>query len=685
MPIRRAADYFLETLREQQLIPFFVVFTAIFVGGKLGQYIFYTFNTSPALIWPPAGIALAAFVILGYRAWLPVLVGNVLIYATSPGGTPPVVLLAAIILYTLTPLVGAIVFNYYKFDGNMGRTRDALLIVALALSLTIIAPLIIVGIQLLTHTLTTSAWISWSRAWAGRVLSILVLTPFLTSWFNWRWSPLMRNRVAEAAIATLALLASVYVVFWTALPQLNVFLLLYLLLGMLFWVALRLGPRMTALAFLLMTIFGMAGSVLAHPTATPLNTQLFADELFIILLSPIFLILSALVEERRITSQQLSSTVDDLKEALHKLEIEDGSKNEFIATLAHELRNPLAPVVSTLEILKLEDPRPELLRLISSAEEQLQQMRRLLDDLLDVARITQRTFKLQKEQVSLDSAISRSVRTVEHFVGSQQQTLLVSLPKERLTVLGDPVRLTQIFTNILYNAAKYTPLGGTISIEAHRDGESAVVSVTDTGIGIEQSRLERIFEPFVHSSPRGQVGTGLGIGLSLTKRLVEMHEGEITAQSDGKGLGSTFTVHLPTHEAPPEPAPAAAVSPTRSVFKILVVDDNEAAAQALKRLLSKQGHDVSLVYTGTGALEAVSSLNPQVILLDIGLPDIDGYEVARQLRRAKGATPYIIALTGYGQDEDRAKAFSAGFHYHLTKPVGISDIEKILYTLASAA
>ncbi len=672
-------ERFLTTLREQELFSSLVVFVSCFLTARFGYYLFHTANISPAVIWAPPGIALAAVILGGYRMWFPIAAAQ-LIFGMSVGQAP-LVIVASTTAYTLQALLGGYLLEKVRFNPTLSRTRDALFIIAVSLALPALAPAVTNGAAWAAGTLTTSFWVSWSRAWAGGVLGVLVLTPFLITWFTRRMLPIMRRETAETGVALTVLAGAVYIVFWTSFPQVNVFVALYFLFALLFWIGLRLGPRVASISILLVTAFGMAGSIIAHPSAVALNQQLFADELFMILIAPIFLILSALVEERRVAAVQLEHSITELQRALHKLGLEDQSKNEFIATLAHELRNPLAPVVSTLEYLKLEVQTPETHRLIVGAEEQTQIMRRLLDDLLDVARVTQKRFKLQEENLVLQNAINRSVQTVEAFVQSQQHTLSVNMPKEPIWIYGDSVRLTQIFTNILYNAAKYTPHGGRINLEARVEGGDVVVAVSDNGVGIEADRIERIFEPFVHTAPRKSVGTGLGIGLSLTKRLVDMHRGSIEAHSEGKDRGSIFILRFPLTPAPalssfpPQNAPA-----NSGPYRILVVDDNEAAAHGLEKLLAYKGHEVTSVHNGESALSAVAATQPHVVLLDIGLPDIDGYEVARRLR-SHIPTPYIVALTGYGQEDDKNKAAVAGFNSHLTKPVGLAEIEDVLGTL----
>jgi signal transduction histidine kinase/CheY-like chemotaxis protein len=681
--IKRALQGFFSSLVEQRAVPFIAVFAIIFLSGKLTQYIFFTSQTSPAVIWPTPALTLAAVLLGGYRLWAPIALAQLAVALASPSNPPAVVVATSVLVYTIQPLVGAFILNKLRFDHAIKHTRDALLLVLAAVALPMLGPTLVVGAQMLTGSLAAAAQVSWTRSWAGGVLSTLILVPLIMSWSAPLPRIYTRQKGFEFLAAMAAVIASVYLVFWTALPRENVFLLLSLFLAVLFWVGLRLGPRAMSLALFVSTGFGMLGSVIAHPISTQINQQLFADELFMILLSPIFLILSVLVEERRVTAKKFEESVEELREAFHRLELEDRSKNEFIATLAHELRNPLAPVMSTLELLKLERQRPDVHLMIETAQEQLHVMRRLLDDLLDVARVTQKNFKLQKEPVTLQSAVNRALHTVEAFVNSRGHTCTASLPPEPVWLYGDPVRLTQIFTNILYNAAKYTDQGGRIELGAKVEGADAVVFITDNGIGIDQARLERIFDPFVHTAPKSSVGTGLGIGLSLTKRLVEMHHGRVEARSPGVGRGSTFVVRLPLG-APALPArkePQTRLHALNAPYNILVVDDNEAAAQGIEKLLSRRGHRVTLAYDGASALSVTPSVVPDIVLLDIGLPDIDGYEVARQLRREKHA-PYLVALTGYGQSEDKARAHDAGFSYHLTKPVGLADIEHVLHTIS---
>lgn len=658
------------------------VFFAYLSTAKLGQMLFIWGQTSPAVIWPPVGIALAAVLLGGYRMWVPVALAQCIFAITTPGTTPLWVAIS-ILGYTLQPIIAAWVLNYIGFDKELNRTRDALLLMGAGLFSPTIAPALTTIAALADHILTTSAWDNWSRAWAGGVLSIMVLTPLILLWFPVPRIRLSRNELSEAAAGLLAVGIATYLVFWTALPQINVFVILYLLFAAFFWVGLRMRPPIMALSLFITAALGMAGSVVAHPShTTPISTQLFADELFIILMAPIFFILSSLVEERRSANRHLRGHVGRLEEALTTIKMQDEAKSNFIAVLAHELRNPLAPLRSNLELLKLRAREPGVQEMIHGMEGQVHTMGRLLDDLLDIARVSQRSFKLHTGLFELRPLVDKSIETVRSLYDNRHHSLVLSIPKDPVWLSVDDIRFEQILINLLNNAGKYTDPGGRIELSAHREGDSLLLTVRDNGRGISAEDLPHIFEPFRHVAKEKRVFTaGLGIGLSLTKELVELHGGSITCESAGLGKGAAFSVRIPVASAP-EASPSRARAPmVESSYTILIVDDNAAAAQGLSQLLEHQGHRVMVAYSGEEALSAARASAPNVIVLDIGLPDIDGYEVARRLRR-NGASASLIALTGYGQIEDKRRASDAGFDHHLTKPVGIKEIEAALRRLS---
>jgi signal transduction histidine kinase len=681
MPTKRASvfSFLKEELRLRNLVAYALVFLTCFITAKFGQYLFYEQHTSPALIWAPFGIALGAILVGGYRMWLPIALAE-LLAVTSAGISPLPVVIAATVGQTLQPLIGAWVMRKFEFDNGLGRIRDAFVLIGIAFIAAAISPSFSTLAQVATHTLNASLEVTWVRNWAGGILSILILTPLITVWLPLRPFKLPRVQTLETMIA-LCLLATVTILLgWTEYGASYGLTGIYVLLAILVWISIRMEPRVMTLALLLLAVLGMGGSFYLH-SATPLNQQLFSQELFIEFLAVIFIVFEGLVEERRRARIALEKNVVQLERAIEKIANEDVAKNQFIATLAHELRNPLAPVVSALDLLTLQQPTQEALQTIEGAQRELNVMRRLLDDILDVARISQTRFKLQKEVIDVRSLLERAVESTRVFLRNRNHTLKVSLPEDNVLVEVDPVRLQQIVVNLLNNAGKYTPPGGQIELSCQKEGVMAKIQVRDNGIGIPQESLEEVFEPFRQIRPTTQIGTGLGIGLWLTKQLVEMHDGLIVAESEGLEQGSCFTISLPLKETPLLATTSAIqISSILRPMKVLVVDDNEAAAHAMQRLLQLKGHEPKVAYDGKAAITSAAEFTPQVILLDIGLPDMSGYDVARKLLAA-GVNATLIALTGYGQDEDKEQAKVAGFDYHLTKPVGIADIEGILSQL----
>jgi PAS domain S-box-containing protein len=354
----------------------------------------------------------------------------------------------------------------------------------------------------------------------------------------------------------------------------------------------------------------------------------------------------------------------------------DRRKDEFLAMLAHELRNPLAPIRNALHVLKQPAADATMMRQVRDmAERQVQHMARLLDDLLDVSRISRGRIELRRERIDVAAILGRSVEAVRPLVEERRHELTVSLPGGKVEVDADPTRLEQILTNLLNNAAKYTDSGGHIWLSAAQVGGEVALRVRDTGVGIAPDALPHIFDLFVQAERRLDRSSqgGVGIGLTLVKRLVEMHGGRIEASSAGPGQGSEFVVRLPlARPQPPEgtPRPAgqeiAADLPPR---RVLVVDDNQDAADSLAVLLRLAGQDVQVAYDGAAALSLARSFRPEVVFLDIGLPGMDGYEVARRLREhLDGQKTVLVAVTGYGQDEDRRRSRDAGFDFHMVKP-----------------
>jgi PAS domain S-box-containing protein len=367
----------------------------------------------------------------------------------------------------------------------------------------------------------------------------------------------------------------------------------------------------------------------------------------------------------------------------------DRKKDEFLAMLAHELRNPLVPIRNGLKVLKLagNDPvRAEEAR--SIMDQALNQMVRLVDDLLDVSRITTGKLQLRKERVDLATVVQNAVEATRPLIDAQGHKLTVTLPPAPVLLDADPTRLAQVFSNLLNNAAKYSEDGGDITLSAELAGDEVRVRVTDKGIGIAADHLPRIFEMFAQvdtAFDRSQ--GGLGIGLSLVKGLVEMHGGGVQAHSDGPGMGSQFVVCLPTAGAQPsrvgDPAKDDGETCGVSKCRILVVDDNRLSSDSTAMLLRIMGHDLAIARDGIQGMECARAFRPDVILLDIGLPQLNGYETARRIREQPwGKDIFLIAVTGFGQEEDRRRSLEAGFDYHMVKPVNFVELEKKLSEIA---
>ena len=368
------------------------------------------------------------------------------------------------------------------------------------------------------------------------------------------------------------------------------------------------------------------------------------------------------------------------REVENRLREADRRKDEFLATLAHELRNPLAPIRYAARLLRPDSPPAAITQVRDTLERQSTQMARLLDDLLDVSRITRNVIELKREALDLRQAVEDSVEVARPLIDAVHHRLVVSLPGKPVWVEADRTRLSQIVANLLQNAAKYTDPGGRIEVGVEQQAEAAVLRVRDSGIGIAPEMRERVFEIFsqVHR-PGDATRSGLGIGLAIVKRLVELHGGRIEVTSEGLGKGAEFTVRLPL--ATPQAGLPLNVVPlfASGRRRLLVVDDNRDAADSLAAMLRLSGHAVQVAYDGASAMALAETVRPDVMLLDLGMPQTSGYDVARWVRRQPwGAGVKLIALTGWGQDEDRRRTREAGFDLHLTKPVDPDQLVAML-------
>ena len=392
--------------------------------------------------------------------------------------------------------------------------------------------------------------------------------------------------------------------------------------------------------------------------------------------------------EREHIIEEQASDIRGLVAIDRVLKAADQHKDEFLAMLAHELRNPLAPIRTTLDVLRgSATTDPTLEWGWNVIDRQTQHLTRLVDDLLDVARVTRGEILLQKGSISLHAVLDHAIETSRPLIDNRKQTLSLNLLSEPLYVEGDFVRLAQVFSNLLNNASKYSPEGSEIALAAVRFGHEAMITVRDNGAGISAEVLPHIFEVFAQSNrSHARSHGGLGLGLSLSRRLVELHAGSITASSEGLGRGSQFIVRLPAlTDAPTKVAESNVIGdrPTESSkFRVLVVDDNVDSAEAIGRLLQLNGHDVRCAFDGASAITIAQQFGPHLILLDISLPDIDGYEVLRRLReQPRAPQPVVAAVTGFGQPEDRRHTQEAGFDHHLIKPFGPDVLMALIQSL----
>ena len=383
-----------------------------------------------------------------------------------------------------------------------------------------------------------------------------------------------------------------------------------------------------------------------------------------------------------------AKVTQDLSERRHVQDLEKASQNvnEFIAMLAHELRNPLAPIRNAVHIMgqvPAGDPAQQAMR--ETIDRQSAQLSRIVEDMVDIARITRGALAIESRRVDMSDVVRHAVETSTPAIEAGRHTLELDLPSEALPIVGDPHRLAQVLSNILNNAARYTPAGGSIAVRAREEQNDAVVRVRDTGRGIEPEMIERIFDMFVQGrAPLQRVGGGLGIGLALARRLAELHGGAVEARSEGPNRGSEFTLRIPlagTVNAIAASAEAKPKSDAQRVMprRVMVVDDNVDAAAMLDMLLRSLGHETRVTHDGIEALRVAAEFRPEIVLLDIGMPGLDGYEVARRLRTlAKDRPLRIVAVTGWGQDADRARSREAGFDLHLVKPVDASELAQAL-------
>ena len=662
-----------------------IVFFAFLLTAQVNGYFYREVGTAPATVSAPAGIAIAALLLEGYAIW-PAITLAVLVSGLM-SGTPLLIVLGATIGNTLQALAAYFFLRATDFDPKFSRVKDMFLLIIVAFGFTLIAP----GINSVTawlYTLVTEIPrdFDWSTWWTGSAMSVLVFTPFFVRWIKYPMTARTRMQTLEILASQLSVIGISIFLFATPNPYIGPISLIYPLLAVMFWISFRMGPRMMFLALFTMTVISMLGALYGtyEMPEGGLSQRIYNAQIFDLIVAFFFFILVSVEEQRKEAVRKANDRTLRLETALEQIRVENQAKNEFIATLAHELRNPLATIMSSVELMgSPQSPQSEVQDMARQSQQQIRTMSRFLDDLLDVARVTRRQLVLRKERVELAPIVRTALATVDHVLKKYEHTVTVALPEQSIVLFADATRLEQALVNLIHNAAKYTPAKGKIEVRGTYQNGWLTLSVIDTGIGIPTDMLSRIFDPFVQIRTQEKLSEGLGIGLSLTKQLIEMHGGTIMAQQrkEGEEKGTAFVIKLPASDTPLREQPKNADTPERTdKFTIIVVDDNPGIADGLAKLLTYRGHTVSTASSGADALKKIAEIRPDVVLLDIGLPDMSGYKVAQEVQRS-GADPVLIALTGYGQEEDRQRAHQAGFHHHLTKPVGLADIEIVLEKL----
>ncbi len=653
-----------------------------FLAGRVGLEFFGLLNPSASAVWPPTGVAIAALLVFGYRATPAVFAGAFLVNLTTAGTVVTSIGIAA--GNTLEGLAAAYLVARFANGRNVfDHALDIFKFAGLAaLASTTVSATI--GVSILTLAGLAPAgqlgaiWLTW---WLGDVAGAILVTPLLVLWYR---EPGLRgtaNRALEASLLLATVAALTSAVFFQ--PLLARYPLAFLCLPPLVWAAFRFRQRAVATTVAVMSVIatwatatGNGPFVMASP-----NESLLVLQAFTAMIAMTTLVMSALVQERVALSRREHAA---LKEAENALRANDA----FLAMLSHELRNPLSAIAAASAVFDHPGVSPDAATRASRIiKRQTAHFTRLIDDLLDVARVTVGKMTLQRKRVNLADAVSAAIQS--SAATGHRDLPRVQLELRAAWVDADPDRLNQIITNLLHNAIKYTAPDGTIRIETDADDAHAELRVTDSGSGIAAELLPRVFDLFAQGEqgPDRAQG-GLGVGLALVQRLAELHSGSVSAHSDGPGTGSTFVVRLPRTAAPAaadassDSGPAA---PSRErAYRILIVEDNADARESLRMILESAGHQVLEAADGETGIEYALEREPNVVVIDIGLPRIDGCEVARRIRSINAGIR-LIALTGYGRDEDRKRSRQAGFDAHLVKPVIVQGLLETIDNLLSTA
>jgi signal transduction histidine kinase len=642
-----------------------------FVAGKVGLDFFGLLNPSASAVWPPTGVAIASMLLFGYRTAGAIFVGAFLVNYTTAGGVLASLGIAA--GNTLEGVVAAyLVTRFAHGAAAFDRAVDLAKYAALAgVVSTMVSATIGVGILALSGLAAPETvrgvWLTW---WLGDAAGAILVAPLIVLWFRERGLTFSVWRVAEAALLGAAAIGVTAVLFFQDYP------IVFLCTPVLVWAAFRFRGREVVTTAACMSTVATWATVAGHGqfVMTTPNESLLVLQAFTAGVTLMALMMSALVQERLALLERERAALAEAEAALR-------SSDTFLAMLSHELRNPLSAIAAAGATLEQPGISPEWnVRAGQIIRRQTALLKRLIDDLLDVAKITGGKLVLVRRPVELAELVTTTVQSLADSNGGARASVELQLSK--VFVDGDPERLQQVIANLIGNAIKFTPSGGRIRVRTFAEGRETVLSVEDSGAGIAADVLPRVFDLFQQGAQgRDRARGGLGVGLTIVRRIVEMHGGSVAARSEGEGKGSVFTVRLPsTAESAAIAAMEAPAARTVDAQRILLIEDNADARETLRMVLENVGHDLLEAADGESGVERAISQRPQLALVDIGLPGIDGCEVAKRIRSADPSIR-LVALTGYGRDEDLAASRAAGFDAHLVKPVSVEQLGALIERL----
>ena len=641
-----------------------------FVAGKVGLDFFGLLNPSASAVWPPTGVAIASLLLFGYRAAGAVFVGAFLVNYTTAGGV-----LASLGIAggnTLEGVVAAyLVTRFAHGAAAFDRAADLAKYAALAaVASTMVSATIGVGVLMLAGLAAPATaggvWLTW---WLGDASGAILIAPLLVLWFRDRTFTFSGTRGAEAALLAATAIGATVVIFFQDYP------VLFLCTPFLVWAAFRFRGREVVTTAACMSGIATWATVTGHGQfvmATP-NQSLLVLQSFTAAVTLMALMMSALVQERLALLERERAALAEAEAALR-------SSDTFLAMLSHELRNPLSAIAAAGAALEQPGMAPAWnARAGQIVRRQTAVLKRLIDDLLDVAKINGGKLTLERRPLDLARLVATTVHSLVDF--DRRKLPSFDLQLDDVWVDGDPERLQQVITNLISNAIKFTP-SGEVQVRTFAEGRDAVVVVKDSGIGISPEVLPRVFDLFQQGvQGRDRARGGLGVGLTIVRRIVEMHGGSVEARSEGEGRGSVFTVRLPSTAGPGALSVSrAATAPAAGAQRILLIEDNADARESLRMVLESAGHDLLEAADGESGVERAISSRPHLALVDIGLPGIDGCEVAKRIRSADPSIR-LVALTGYGRDEDLAASRAAGFDAHLVKPVSVEQLGSLIEEL----